>query len=165
MYKRQVENAFAAPSSIGDFIWEDLDRDGVVDPGESGIAGIVVNLLDAAGNVVATTTTDASGNYLFDDLLPGTYTVSLDPSSFPADMSIVFGPDGNLDNSATVELASGEDIGTIDFGLDLPEIPPVSGPLALTGRTTGETVLASLLMLLVGAMLIFGVRRRRPVSV
>ena len=157
-----VENAFAAPSSIGDFIWEDLDRDGVVDPGENGIEGIVVNLLDPEGNVVATTTTDVAGNYVFDDLLPGTYTVSLDPSSFPTDMSIVFGPDGNLDSLATIELSSGEDVGTIDFGLDLPDIPPPAGPLALTGRTTSGAVLASLLMLLVGAVLIFGVRRRRP---
>lgn len=122
----------------------------------------MVNLLDPEGNVVATTTTDVAGNYVFDDLLPGTYTVSLDPSSFPTDMSIVFGPDGNLDSLATIELSSGEDVGTIDFGLDLPDIPPPAGPLALTGRTTSGAVLASLLMLLVGAVLIFGVRRRRP---
>jgi len=75
------------PASIGDTVWEDLDADGVQDVGEPGIAGVIVELFNAGpgaglgapatdmnGNSM-TTTTDANGNYLFDDLYPGDYYV------------------------------------------------------------------------------------------
>ncbi len=57
--------------SIGNQLWFDTGagantNNGVFDAGESPVpAGIVVNLVDASGNVVATTTTDATGRYMF----------------------------------------------------------------------------------------------------
>ncbi|HZN34324.1 MAG TPA: SdrD B-like domain-containing protein [Pirellulaceae bacterium] len=39
------------------------------------LAGVKITLKDAAGNVVATQLTNASGEYLFQNLLPGTYTI------------------------------------------------------------------------------------------
>jgi uncharacterized protein YfaS (alpha-2-macroglobulin family) len=36
-----------------------------------------VKLLDSNGNVVSTATTDANGNYLFKDLVPGNYSVQV----------------------------------------------------------------------------------------
>jgi len=45
----------------------------------SGIAGVTVELLDGTG-VVATTTTDTSGNFLFTGLAPGNYTIRLSQS-------------------------------------------------------------------------------------
>jgi len=51
------------PGPIGDFVWEDIDRDGVQDAGEPGIAGVAVRLLDANGSVVAETVTDGQGRY------------------------------------------------------------------------------------------------------
>ena len=56
-------------------IFDDEDADGVEDPGESGLAGVTVALLDDAGNVLATTTTDANGDYVFPDLPSGSYSV------------------------------------------------------------------------------------------
>src|SRR5690606_27074164 len=47
--------------SVGDLVWSDTDRDGIQDDGESGVAGVTVELLDADGNVVDTTTTTAEG--------------------------------------------------------------------------------------------------------
>ncbi|WP_285728158.1 SdrD B-like domain-containing protein [Psychromicrobium xiongbiense] len=69
--------------SIGDFVWQDTNRNGVQDAGEPGVAGVKVNLLDASGNPVKdasgnpiTTTTNASGFYSFTNLTPSTtYTV------------------------------------------------------------------------------------------
>lgn len=55
-------------ASVGDFVWNDLNQDGVQDADEPGIAGVVVNLFDGAGNPIATTTTDAFGKYLFDNV-------------------------------------------------------------------------------------------------
>ena len=62
-------------ASLGDLVWEDRDRDGVKDADEPGVAGVAVTLVDPAGNVVGTTTTDANGGYRFEGLRPGDYKV------------------------------------------------------------------------------------------
>ena len=62
--------------SVGDYVWFDVNRDGIQDAGELPVAGMTVKLLDASGAVVATTTTNASGYYWFTDLWAGaSYTV------------------------------------------------------------------------------------------
>ncbi|WP_433673986.1 SdrD B-like domain-containing protein [Microbacterium gorillae] len=58
--------------SIGDYVWLDADGDGVQDPGEKPLPGVEVKLFDKDGNLVATTTTDENGFYVFTDLKPGT---------------------------------------------------------------------------------------------
>jgi hypothetical protein len=64
-------------ASLGDFVWEDLDADGIQEAGEPGIPGVEVQLIDANGVVVATTTTDANGSYEFNNLGSGmAYTIS-----------------------------------------------------------------------------------------
>ena len=65
-------------SSLGDYVWLDTDSDGVQDPEEDQISGVVVKLLDENGNILETTTTDEQGYYLFDSLRPGTYIVEFD---------------------------------------------------------------------------------------
>ncbi|KRG84341.1 hypothetical protein ABB34_09450 [Stenotrophomonas daejeonensis] len=66
--------------SIAGRVWLDTNNNGLIDAGENGIANVSVNLpagtLDALGNPVAAVTTDANGNYRFDDLLAGTYVVT-----------------------------------------------------------------------------------------
>jgi hypothetical protein len=44
-------------AGLGDFVFNDLDRDGIQDDGEVGIDGATVKLLDANGTVIRTTTT------------------------------------------------------------------------------------------------------------
>lgn len=66
-------------ASIGDFVWNDTDGDGIQDAGEQGIPGIEVTLTgtDGSGNPVNLTTfTDGTGHYLFEDLVPGTYKLT-----------------------------------------------------------------------------------------
>ena len=68
----------AAPIELGNYVWWDDDLDGLMDPSEPGIANIPLELwLDPDGNtqgnnaangdeiLVATTTTDAEGRYIF----------------------------------------------------------------------------------------------------
>jgi hypothetical protein len=62
-------------AKIGDFVWQDLNKNGIQDDGEPGIGGVTVRLLDCAGSELGTTTTAASGLYLFDGLQPGGYMV------------------------------------------------------------------------------------------
>ena len=53
------------PEGIGDLVWNDLNQNGLQDAGEPGIAGVTVNLLDAAESLLASQATDASGHYGF----------------------------------------------------------------------------------------------------
>ena len=70
--------------SIGSTVFSDDNNNGVQDPGEENIGDkgktVTITLLDAAGNVVATTTTDSEGSYFFDGLLPGDYIVEFIPT-------------------------------------------------------------------------------------
>ena len=71
------------PASISGTVYVELDTDCEQDSGESGIAGTKVELLDAAGNVVATTRTDEQGRYRFEGLAPARYSVrETQPSGF-----------------------------------------------------------------------------------
>ncbi|OFW62465.1 MAG: hypothetical protein A2135_02435 [Actinobacteria bacterium RBG_16_67_15] len=66
------------PASIGGLVWDDVDADGVQDPGEVGIAGITVRLFNGAGTEVGSTVTDVDGEYDFAGLTPGAYHVEVD---------------------------------------------------------------------------------------
>ncbi|TSD72620.1 hypothetical protein FFI39_017455 [Janthinobacterium sp. KBS0711] len=108
---------------LGDFVWEDKNANGVQDAGEAGIANVVVQLKDTAGNVVASTTTDASGGYHF-DVNPGTYSVTVvAPAGYvptAANQGGDTAKDSNIDAAgkmAPVTLAPGETNLTLDAGL------------------------------------------------
>ena len=53
------------PGAVGDFVWEDLNGNGLQDEDEPGVADVTVTLLDLAGDTVATTQTDSEGHYQF----------------------------------------------------------------------------------------------------
>ncbi|GAB4246899.1 MAG: hypothetical protein Kow0027_08270 [Saprospiraceae bacterium] len=66
------------PSKIGNFIWNDLNQNGIQDPGEPGVPGVDVHLTgNTFGSVPVdlTTTSDSSGYYAFDGLAPGFYNL------------------------------------------------------------------------------------------
>lgn len=100
--------ATATPSPIdganlGGQVWSDLDGDGMQDAGESGIAGITVNLYAITGALIATVTTGADGLYLFTNLPAGSYYLQ-----FVAPDGLTFSPtQGNdeyeIDNKAAPE--------------------------------------------------------------
>ena len=80
---------------IGNYVWDDTDGDGVQDPTESGIQGVVMNLYNTAtGSLIKSTTTDANGNYYFstlngDALQPNTsYTVVAGATQFSSTTGI-----------------------------------------------------------------------------
>ncbi len=107
-------------AAIGDRVWFDTDQDGVQDDGEPGVEGVTVELLDDSGTVVATTTTDADGLYLFSGLTPGDYQVRF-----------VLG-DGQ---AFTVPDAGGDD--ATDSDAD-----PATGAAPITTLAPGETDLS-----------------------
>lgn len=60
--------------SLAGRVHVDLDEDCLQDPGEQSLQGVLITLQNQSGQTW-TTTTDANGEYRFDDLLAGTYTV------------------------------------------------------------------------------------------
>jgi uncharacterized repeat protein (TIGR01451 family) len=85
-----VDFGFYPGLRLGNLVWFDLDNDGQLGVGENGVPNVVLTLLDGSGNVVNnlftgqpyTTTTDASGLYLFTNLVSGTYQVRVDAANF-----------------------------------------------------------------------------------
>ncbi len=76
---RTVDFGFVPLSALGNRVWLDLNKDGVQDAGEPGVAGVPVTLYESDGRtVIMTTTTGADGLYLFEDLMPGTYVIGFD---------------------------------------------------------------------------------------
>ncbi|MBZ0302303.1 MAG: carboxypeptidase regulatory-like domain-containing protein, partial [Anaerolineae bacterium] len=112
-------------ASIGDYVWADADFDGIQDSGEPAFANITVELFNGAGVSQGTDITDASGLYLFDNLIPGSYYLVFTP---PANYDVTLPNQGGNDavdsdpaiatnQTSTTQLTSNEDDMTWDAGL------------------------------------------------
>ena len=107
--------------SVGNRVWFDSNDNGVQDIGEDGIAGVELHLLYADNSPVTdvngtalTTTTDADGHYLFDNLPPNIYKVFIPNSNF----TYGTGPLSELISSRVTETSPDSDIDRNDNGLD-----------------------------------------------
>ena len=73
----------AQGGAIGGTVWRDDSGDGVMDPAEPGLAGVVIALHPGVEpeptKVLMTTVTDDDGHYRFEGLPTGHYTVALAP--------------------------------------------------------------------------------------
>jgi len=137
-----VDFGFFAPVTVGDLVWVDNDYDGAQDATEPGVPGVTVTLfngddtpaVDGGGNPVAPATTDANGNYLFEDLPPGDYYVVFDTSTLPGgawglthqdETGVADDEDSDADQNTgqshtTLFLNSGEEDRTLDAGIWAP---------------------------------------------
>ncbi|MBN1997761.1 DUF11 domain-containing protein [candidate division KSB1 bacterium] len=74
------EAASTQYASIGDFVWDDENKNGLQDPGEEGIQEVTVRLLNTSDlSIVDIKTTDGNGYYLFTDVAPGDYILDFVP--------------------------------------------------------------------------------------
>ena len=115
-----------ASAVIGDYVWADVDADGIQDPGEVGIGGVTVELKLPNNSVIATTTTDPDGSYLFTNVAPGQYLVQVSGAVLTGYTPTV-GPqsEGAL-TSAPVTVVAGDVVTDVDFGFDKPEVYSIS---------------------------------------
>ena len=123
---------------VGNLVWQDLNRDGIAENGEPGVAGVLVQLLDSADTVVAETVTDGAGKYAFEDLAAGDYRVRI-----PHAQTETLGGGLTIDATALDNLVSTTDAGTPDTDADdnddngiLAAGDWVSGPVTL-GAASG----------------------------
>ncbi len=98
-FDTDVIQAGPALGGVTGVVFEDLDRDGVLDAGEPGLGGVAVVVRDGGGNVVATRTTAADGSFVANNLPAGAYTVEeVQPAGFtsstPDTASVTVSPGG-----------------------------------------------------------------------
>ena len=149
--------------SIGDYVWNDTNENGIQDNGEVGLKDVLVKLLDATqnDNEVKSTTTDAQGKYKFENITAGSYKVMvvlptlfkfspMDAIGSNNDNNSDFDPTSGKTNS--IVLTGGENLTNIDAGMyDPPVVVPTPKPLITvsdgvvispdSGLTTTYTIL------------------------
>jgi uncharacterized repeat protein (TIGR01451 family) len=108
--------------------WHDANADGVKQPGELGLAGWQIEVTDAAGNLVATATTDQQGNYCVIVPAPG-------PNTPPVTYTISEAAQAGWNQ--TFPATPGTHTVTINPGPPLSLSPP--GPYNFGNRTTDES--------------------------
>ncbi len=119
------------PASISGYVSVETPGQGKLDPTDPNfqpIAGVTMQLLDADGNLLDTTTTDETGNYSFDGLAPGNYTVvEVQPNGYLDAGEAVGNVDGQSnglilanDRISNIQLGSGDQGTRYDFCEHLP---------------------------------------------
>lgn len=108
-------------ATIAGLAYVDANNNGVKDPGETGIAGVTINLsgFTADGPVSKSATTDANGAYAFTNLVPGTYGIQeTQPAAYLDGKDAVGSGGGTLANDqvSNIALASGTNDQNNNFG-------------------------------------------------
>ena len=120
-----IDIPFFKRTSVGDFVWDDVNGNGIQDTGEPGISSASVTLSGVSDATFAqvSTTTDASGHYKFDNLKPGTYNIVFGQVTLKNLTNPKVGADDGKDSDpvlggqvSNVTLVSGVPRGDIDAG-------------------------------------------------
>ena len=131
----EVEDYYQPLATLGNYVWLDVNENGIQDANEPPLSGITVRLYqcdsDVKGEEVGIAqVTDETGYYEFIGLLPGEYCVAFDASTAYEpfeDLPYVFSPqvdDGEVDSNpgedgctSSIVLAAREANPTIDAGV------------------------------------------------
>lgn len=111
--------------SIGDFVWIDLNKNGIQDYSEPGMPNVIIKLYDCNNNWIKEVVTDANGFYKLDSLNPGSYQILVQlPSGYafsPANQGSDDTKDSDIDpitwKSHCVNLLSGQNLSSVDAGI------------------------------------------------
>jgi hypothetical protein len=140
-----IDAGLYEPASIGDFVWIDINGNGLQDGGEPPLAGVQISIEDDMGNPVddvfgnnvgpVTSNANFPQNYIFENLPPGNYRLvftapadfyftTLDAAGGP-DYATDSGIDSDVDindgnRTHVINLSSGEDEDRVDAGLYSP---------------------------------------------
>ncbi|HWM69579.1 MAG TPA: SdrD B-like domain-containing protein, partial [Steroidobacteraceae bacterium] len=131
--------------SIAGLVWRDVNRNGALDAGEGAIVGATISLSGAA---TRTTVTDSSGNYVFNALPAGTYTVTQTlPAGFGNSTPLAIGSITIAANGSSTGHNFGDTTGAITGSVffdrngnganDGTDSPVAGVTFTLTGTTAG----------------------------
>jgi hypothetical protein len=140
-------------ATIGDFVWCDLNNDGIQDPGEPGIPGVTIYVRNAGedgqigtgDDYFASQVTDANGYYLFTDVPTGVQT------RIWVDLATV--PDGKIPGVCPTRRGCHPEPGRSYLGVDFCFIESAEGctpgywknheaAWETTGYSAGQTVVS-----------------------
>ena len=117
------------PASIGDYVWHDVNVNGLQDSGEVGVPNVTVNLYKSDGTPAGSTTTNSDGLYTFTNLAPGDYYVEfLLPTGYKFTLQnqgtddVDSDADPTTGKTITTTLDAGETDLTWDAGLHLCDL-------------------------------------------
>ncbi|MGC9419667.1 MAG: SdrD B-like domain-containing protein [Rhodovulum sp.] len=124
--------------SVGRRLFTDADGDNTewnsdTHAWEAGVDGATVELIDADGNVVATTTTDHYGTYKFENVVPGDYTIKFtnpDGTEFVQKDVGAAGEDSDANANGVTDsftVGSGQHLWNVDAGVRTIEVPGEGG--------------------------------------
>jgi protocatechuate 3,4-dioxygenase beta subunit len=144
IYRTPTPTRTPTPINLGNFVWQDLDNDGIQDAGEPGVAGITVQLWNSTkSQLIDQTVTNANGNYTLVAPVPGDYRIRVVPfagSSFsPRNQGADDTKDSDIHNNNIllnlgftdiITIASNViSITSIDAGLSVVGATPTPAPL------------------------------------
>ena len=114
------------PASIAGKVWYDPENDCLFGVHDVVLPGVQIDLLNAQGAVIATTTTNAQGEYEFDGLTPGTYGVKEHQPQGYLEGCTMAGTEGGDDSVADVitQVTLGSNVHGLNY--DFTEILPGS---------------------------------------
>lgn len=128
-----------ATYQVSNLIWSDVNKNGLQDTGEAGIPGVVVELYATGqSQAIATTTTNAGGEYRFSGLPAGSYEVKIAAGNFasgkplagashsPVNVGTDTGRDSNFVDGKAAVVLTNADNATIDGGFILASAPAAS---------------------------------------
>lgn len=140
-----------ADTGLGDTLWWDINYDGIQDPGEPGVPGVTIWLVNPADptSPIQTTTTDADGAFFFSPLTAGDYQVRFIPTDEMTFTLANAGGDDTLDSDADVLTGytpdrfvfNGLQDSTFDAGIiyiDYGDLPDASAGTAYLDYQTTE---------------------------
>lgn len=120
-------------ASVGDLVWLDTSADGIQDEDEPGFPfPVKINLYDVSNQLLSTMTTNETGIYKFQDLMPGSYEIEFIMEEGDILSPPFKGGDDTLDSDvnpttsrAKVILVSGDKRVDVDAGIivDAPYYP------------------------------------------
>jgi uncharacterized repeat protein (TIGR01451 family) len=114
----------AVPTLVSGTLWNDTNQDGVIDGTETGLENVTLDII-RAGVVVATVTTDASGNYSFTGLPGDNYTVQVTDTNsvlngYVTTYEVTEGTTAPFDSQEAVNTGGG-DVTGLNFGYYFPK--------------------------------------------
>jgi len=120
-------------SSLGSYVWKDLDADGLQDADEGGVNGVIAKLYKADNpntpvdsvETFTSATTNQKGYFMFTDIIPGAYFVTFELPSGYVFTAPLNGPD-NMDSNVDGSNGHGS-TGIITIGQDQVDITVDAG--------------------------------------